>query len=168
MPSHLDASIAAATARAVGESGFHAYGLVPAEGEREHPLRRMLAEREAEPSSPGRTEEARTLDPERVEDCESVRNPSDELVVARIAWLVASALTSVVGEDQSDFAAQRLSEAGCLRDLEADRRSRCRREPAGLCPPHPRSTCGCRLVDSSQTACRAEHFRQFRRSERPR
>jgi hypothetical protein len=94
----------------------------------------MLAEREAEPSSPGRTEEARTLDPERVEDCESVRNPSDELVVARIAWLVASALTSVVGEDQSDFAAQRLSEAGCLRDLEADRRSRCRREPAGPMP----------------------------------
>jgi hypothetical protein len=60
-------------------------------------LRRVVAERETEASSPRGTEEVRTLDAERVENCDSVRDARRQRVRARFPWLVASALTAVIG-----------------------------------------------------------------------
>jgi hypothetical protein len=60
----------------------------------------LFAEREAEPGSPGRAEEVRTLDAERVKNGDSIGSTRRQCVRARLAWLVASALTAVIGEDQ--------------------------------------------------------------------
>jgi len=105
MPSCLEAATAAASACAVGDSRSQAR-LVAAEDEREHPLRRMLAEREAQPGAPRGAEEMRTLDAERVEDCDSVPDTRRQRVGARLAWLVAAALTAMIGEDRPELAAQ--------------------------------------------------------------
>jgi hypothetical protein len=51
----------------------------------------MLAEREPEPASPRGAEEVRTLDAERVEDCERICNACGQRVGAWFAWLVAAA-----------------------------------------------------------------------------
>jgi hypothetical protein len=60
----------------------------------------------------------RPLDVKGVENGNDVRNTGRKRVGATFAWLVASALTAVVGEDQAELAAQRLRETRPLRDLE--------------------------------------------------
>jgi hypothetical protein len=92
--------------------------LVAAEDEREHALRRVLAERVAEPGSPRGAEEVRTLDVERVDNRDSIANTRQQRVRARLPRLVASALTAMIPEDQAELAAQRSSEARRLRDLQ--------------------------------------------------
>jgi hypothetical protein len=47
----------------------------------------------------------RPLDVKGVENGNGVCNAGRKRVGARFAWLVASALTAVVGEDQAEFAA---------------------------------------------------------------
>ena len=92
--------------------------LVTAEDEREHALGRVLAEREAEPCSPGRTEEVRAPDAEGVEDGDSIPHARGQRVRARVIRLVAAALTAVIGEDQPELAAQCSGEARRLRNLQ--------------------------------------------------
>ena len=60
----------------------------------------------------------RTLDAERVEDRDSVPNTRRQRVGARVPWLVAAALTAVIGEDQPELVAQRSREARRLRNLQ--------------------------------------------------
>src|SRR6266540_2551289 len=84
----------------------------------------MLAECEPEPGSPGGAEEVGTLDAERVEDRDGVRDPGSQRVGARVLRLVAAALAAVVGEDHPELATQRSGEARRLRDLERIREAR--------------------------------------------
>jgi hypothetical protein len=63
----------------------------------------------------------RTLDVERVENRDSIPNARRQRIRARFAGLVASALTAMIREDQAELAAQRLSEARGLRNLEGIR-----------------------------------------------
>src|SRR5918996_1120534 len=92
--------------------------LVAAEDERPQALWRMLAEREAEPGSPRGAEEVHALDPERVENRDSVCNARRERVRARLVRLVTPALTAVIGEDQAELAAQGPREARGCRNLQ--------------------------------------------------
>ena len=106
-----------------------------AEDEREHALGRMLAERETKPGAPGGAEEVSTLDAERVENSNGVPNTRRQRIRARLARLLAAALTAMIREDQAELAAQRSSESRRLRNLqrireagvEEDRRSRASR-----------------------------------------
>src|SRR5438093_11176588 len=84
----------------------------------------MLTECEPEPGSPGGAEEVGTLDTERVEDRDGVRDPGSQRVGARVLRLVAAALAAVVGEDQPELATQRSGEARRLRDLARTRDAR--------------------------------------------
>jgi hypothetical protein len=78
----------------------------------------MFSEREAEPASPRGAEEVRALDAERVENSDGVPNARRQRIRARLARLVASALTAMIREDQPELAGHRSSEARRLRDLQ--------------------------------------------------
>ncbi|HSC27330.1 MAG TPA: hypothetical protein VLD67_08655 [Vicinamibacterales bacterium] len=60
----------------------------------------------------------RALDAQRVENRAGVPYTGAQQVGTQLVWLVASALTAVIGEDQPELAAQCSGEAGRLRNLQ--------------------------------------------------
>ena len=112
--------MAAATAWAIGDSrSTRAAGC--RRGRARARARRMLTEREAEPSSPRGTEEVSVLEAESVEDRDGVPDPPPQLVGLRLVRLVAAALPAVIREDQARRSA--LGRDPTPSEPRADRRS---------------------------------------------
>lgn len=86
--------------------GVHGVGLLAADHERQHALRRVFADPEAEPASVRGADEVRAFDAERIEDRDGIPNAKSQRVRVGRVRLVAPPDTAVVGVDRAELGGQ--------------------------------------------------------------